>query len=150
MPWIFNKWIQDTFDVPMLFQMTDDEKFLFKDLTLHDTRNMAYENALDFIALGFDPDKVVHFLMFFPFPILAWLALGRRPSGPWPALGLTLLLFLIGCALAACTEIVQQFLPWRPADPRDFSADALALALSALIVFIKMLVTGIRSARTGR
>ena len=88
--------------------------------------------------------------MFFPFPILAWLALGRRPSGPWPALGLTLLLFLIGCALAACTEIVQQFLPWRSADPRDFSADALALALSALIVFIKMLVTGIRSARTGR
>lgn len=99
---------------------------------------------------GLDSDKVVHFLMFFPFPILTWLALGRRPSGPWPALGLTLLLFLIGCALAACTEIVQQFLPWRSADPRDFSADALALALSALIVFIKMLVTGIRSARTGR
>ncbi len=57
MPWFFNKWIQDTFKVPMLFQMTDDEKFLFKDLTLHDTRNMAYENALDFIALGFDPDN---------------------------------------------------------------------------------------------
>ena len=57
MPWIFNKWIQDVFKVPMLFQMTDDEKFLFKDLTLHDTRSMAYENALDFVALGFDPDK---------------------------------------------------------------------------------------------
>lgn len=57
MPWIFNKWVQDTFDVPMYFQMTDDEKFLFKDLTLHDTGNMAYENALDFIALGFDPEK---------------------------------------------------------------------------------------------
>ena len=57
MPWIFNKWVQDTFDVPMLFQLTDDEKFLFKDLTLHDTYSMAYENALDFIALGFDPEK---------------------------------------------------------------------------------------------
>ena len=57
MPWIFNKWVQDTFKVPMLFQMTDDEKFLFKDLTLHDTTSMAYENALDFIALGFDPDN---------------------------------------------------------------------------------------------
>lgn len=56
MPWFFNKWIQDTFKIDMLFQMTDDEKFLFKDLTLHDTRNMAYENALDFAALGFDPD----------------------------------------------------------------------------------------------
>ncbi|MCH3978270.1 MAG: tryptophan--tRNA ligase [Candidatus Methanomethylophilus sp.] len=57
MPWIFNKWVQDTFHVRMLFQMTDDEKFLFKDLTLHDTRSMAYENALDFAALGFDPDS---------------------------------------------------------------------------------------------
>lgn len=57
MPWMFNKWVQDTFKVPMLFQMTDDEKFLFKDLTLHDTTSMAYENALDFIALGFDPEN---------------------------------------------------------------------------------------------
>ncbi|MCQ2085872.1 MAG: tryptophan--tRNA ligase [archaeon] len=54
MPWLFNKWIQDTFKIPMYFQITDDEKFLFKNLTLHDTRKMAYENALDFIAIGFD------------------------------------------------------------------------------------------------
>lgn len=57
MPWIFNKWVQDTFGVDMLFQLTDDEKFLFKDLTLEETGRMAYENALDFIALGFDPKK---------------------------------------------------------------------------------------------
>ena len=57
MPWMFNKWMQDVFKAPMIFQMTDDEKFLFKDLTLHQTTSMAYENALDFIALGFDPDK---------------------------------------------------------------------------------------------
>ena len=58
MPWIFNKWMQDTFGSEMFFQMTDDEKFLFKpDLSLKDTRSMAYENALDFIALGFDPKK---------------------------------------------------------------------------------------------
>ena len=58
MPWIFNKWIQDTFGCEMYFQMTDDEKFLFKsDLTLEDTRSKAYENALDFVALGFDKKK---------------------------------------------------------------------------------------------
>lgn len=57
MPWIFNKWIQDTFDVDMLFQITDDEKFLFKDLALDDTSNIAYENALDFIAIGFNTKK---------------------------------------------------------------------------------------------
>lgn len=57
MPWMFCKWIQDIFDVSMLFQMTDDEKFLFQDLTLEETRKMAYENALDFVALGFNPEK---------------------------------------------------------------------------------------------
>ena len=51
MPWIFNKWVQDTFKCDMLFQMTDDEKFLFKDLSLEETGRMAYENALDFVAL---------------------------------------------------------------------------------------------------
>ena len=57
MPWMFAKWLQDVFDVHMLFQMTDDEKFLFQDLTLEQTRGLAYENALDFAALGFNPEK---------------------------------------------------------------------------------------------
>ena len=57
-PWVFAKWLQDKFGVNMYFQLTDDEKFFSKqDLTLEDTRKFAYENALDFIALGFNPDK---------------------------------------------------------------------------------------------
>ena len=57
-PWVFAKWLQDKFDVNMYFQLTDDEKFFSKqDLTLEDTKKFAYENALDFIALGFNPDK---------------------------------------------------------------------------------------------
>ncbi len=58
MPWIFTKWIQDKFDAPLYFQMTDDEKFMFKDsLSLQEAQHFAYENALDVIALGFDPKK---------------------------------------------------------------------------------------------
>ena len=58
LPWIFTKWLQDKFGAELYFQITDDEKFLFKkDLTLEDTHNFAYENALDIIALGFDPKK---------------------------------------------------------------------------------------------
>ena len=57
-PWVFAKWLQDKFDVNMYFQLTDDEKFFAKqDLTLEDTSKYAYENALDFIALGFKPEK---------------------------------------------------------------------------------------------
>ncbi len=57
-PWVFAKWLQEKFDVNIYFQLTDDEKFYTKsDLTLEDTNNFALENALDFIALGFNPEK---------------------------------------------------------------------------------------------
>lgn len=57
-PWVFSKWLQEKFDVNLYFQLTDDEKFFSKqNLTLEDTRKFAFENALDFIALGFDPKK---------------------------------------------------------------------------------------------
>ena len=57
-PWVFSKWLQEKFDVNMYFQLTDDEKFFSKpNLTLEETNKFAYQNALDFIALGFKPDK---------------------------------------------------------------------------------------------
>jgi len=57
-PWVFAKWLQDKFNVNMYFQLTDDEKFYSKqNLTLEETKKFAYENALDFIALGFKPEN---------------------------------------------------------------------------------------------
>ncbi len=57
-PWVFAKWLQDKFGTNMYFQLTDDEKFFAKqNLELDETRNFAYENALDFIALGFKPEN---------------------------------------------------------------------------------------------
>ena len=57
-PWVFAKWLQDKFNVNMYFQLTDDEKFYSKqNLSLEETKKYAYENALDFIALGFKPEN---------------------------------------------------------------------------------------------
>ncbi len=62
-PWVFTKWLQDAFDVHLLFQIPDEEKFLFKkNLTLKETKDWAYENILDIIAVGFDPMKTKIFL----------------------------------------------------------------------------------------
>ena len=41
--------------------MTDDEKFLFKDLTLEECHRLAFENAKDIIACGFDISKTLIF-----------------------------------------------------------------------------------------
>ncbi len=61
-PWIFTKWLQDKFGADLYFQLTDDEKFLMnKQLSLDDTQSFAMENALDVIAVGFDPKKTIIF-----------------------------------------------------------------------------------------
>lgn len=57
----FARWLQDVFDVPLVIQLTDDEKFLWKDLTLEQTRKLAIENAKDIIAVGFDMTKTFIF-----------------------------------------------------------------------------------------
>jgi len=62
-PWIFCKWLQDKFDAELLFQIPDEEKFLFNEsLTLEDTKKWAEENILDIIAIGFNPKKTKIFL----------------------------------------------------------------------------------------
>lgn len=61
-PWMLCKWLQDRFDTELYFQLTDDEKFLHGDLPLQETTRYAYENALDVIALGFDPEKTFLFV----------------------------------------------------------------------------------------
>ncbi|KAH8582744.1 tryptophanyl-tRNA synthetase [Cryptosporidium sp. chipmunk genotype I] len=56
-PFLFTKYLQDTFKVPLVIQLTDDEKFIFKsNLTLEETHSYAYENMKDIIACGFDPE----------------------------------------------------------------------------------------------
>jgi len=60
-PFSFTAWLQRVFDVPLVIQLTNDEKFLFKDQTLEESRVMAWENAKDIIACGFDVEKTFIF-----------------------------------------------------------------------------------------
>ena len=53
--------MQEAFDVPLVIQLTDDEKFLWKDLKLADAKKLSFENAKDIIALGFDVNKTFIF-----------------------------------------------------------------------------------------
>ncbi|KAG5717963.1 Tryptophanyl-tRNA synthetase, cytoplasmic [Termitomyces sp. T112] len=61
-PFVFTKWLQDVFNVPLVIQLTDDEKFLFKhELKVEQTRAFARQNARDIIAVGFDLNKTFIF-----------------------------------------------------------------------------------------
>lgn len=60
-PFIFTKYLQDAFNVPLVIQLTDDEKFFLKDLECEEAHRLAYENAKDIIACGFDVKKTFIF-----------------------------------------------------------------------------------------
>ena len=85
---------------------------------------------------GIPTDKIVHFLMFLPFLFLAYFAFDRFTEKVWTSFLWTAASFLAGCALAAGTEWVQAHLPYRTADPADFKADLLALAVGSVLVLI--------------
>ncbi|EGG22354.1 tryptophanyl-tRNA synthetase [Cavenderia fasciculata] len=60
-PFIFTKYLQEVFNVPLVIQMTNDEKFLWKDITLEESIHYTVENVKDIIALGFDIEKTFIF-----------------------------------------------------------------------------------------
>lgn len=61
-PFLFTKWLQEVFDAPLVIELTDDEKFLFKPkLTISDVKHFARENARDIAGLGFKPENTFIF-----------------------------------------------------------------------------------------
>lgn len=64
-PFEFTKYLQDALNCIVIIQMSDDEKFIFKDgSTAQDLKkfnNLTYKNAKDIIACGFDKNKTYIF-----------------------------------------------------------------------------------------
>lgn len=54
-PFVFCQYLQEMFRVPLVIQITDDEKFLFKNFSLEEIKGFAEGNIKDIIAFGFDP-----------------------------------------------------------------------------------------------
>ncbi|XP_031109897.1 tryptophan--tRNA ligase, cytoplasmic [Ipomoea triloba] len=60
-PFMFTKYLQDAFKVPLVIQLTDDEKCMWKNLTVEESQRLARENAKDIIACGFDISRTFIF-----------------------------------------------------------------------------------------
>lgn len=86
--------------------------------------------------LGIPLDKIVHFIMFFPYPFIAWLTCKHsrhlakfRNYSIW-------ITFFSGLLLAVFTEVVQKLLiPGREGDAYDFLADFIAIILGTTIIY---------------
>ena len=86
--------------------------------------------------LGIPTDKIVHFCMFFPFPVLAYLAYDKLTDTPLKALAALISICAVGCIFAGVTEIIQGSLPYRTQDIKDFGADCLAVGIASVLTFI--------------
>ena len=71
--------------------------------------------------------------MFLPFPFLSFKTFDYLAKKPWQAVLASLVIFTVGCLIAAATEIGQSHTAYRSGDPNDFLADILALGIASVV-----------------
>ncbi|PIY99767.1 MAG: tryptophan--tRNA ligase [Candidatus Huberarchaeum crystalense] len=59
LPFVFVKWLQDKFGCEVWIQISDDEKFLFKEKTIDQIKKQAEIDILNILAVGFDSEKTI-------------------------------------------------------------------------------------------
>ncbi|PKM91919.1 MAG: tryptophan--tRNA ligase, partial [Euryarchaeota archaeon HGW-Euryarchaeota-1] len=59
LPFEFVKWLQDKFGCGVWIQISDDEKYLFKQKTIEEIKKQAEEDILNIASVGFDPKKTI-------------------------------------------------------------------------------------------
>ncbi len=78
-------------------------------------------------------DKIVHFCMFAPLPVLLFLCSADKGDKTTVKI---LSCLIIGVITAGITEIIQGFSPYRSMELLDFAADCLGMAFSCLLLTI--------------
>lgn len=53
-PFMLAKWLQEKFRVDLVIQITDDEKYVTRELEMDEVERYTRENVLDILSLGFD------------------------------------------------------------------------------------------------
>jgi len=90
---------------------------------------------LSFKILGLDADKVIHFIMYLPFPFSAWFAFGGIMKNSFGRYS-KLVLFVSGLAVASLTELLQNTTSYRYSDFYDLLANYFAIFLGTILVLI--------------
>lgn len=86
--------------------------------------------------LGIPMDKIAHFCMFLPFPVIAAMCFDKVPAKQWQIIAANIAVLAAGCVFAALTEIIQSRLSYRTGDKIDFLADALAMTIGSVATVV--------------
>lgn len=93
---------------------------------------------------GIPIDKVVHFIMFLPYPILSGLSFMHKDFSIRRNILILIVLTVTGIGLAFGTEAIQGQLGYRSYDIADFAADMKGMATGVLITLTFIIIQRIR------
>jgi VanZ family protein len=85
--------------------------------------------------LGIRADRIAHFIMFLPYPLSAWFAIGswfKKVSGRF---GIAMLVFS-GIILAFVAETLQNLNPNRDFDPIDILANIIGILTGTILLLV--------------
>ena len=94
---------------------------------------------------GLPLDKVAHFLMFLPFPALAYMMLWEKGRKTWAELLILLSCLAVGVGIAFLTEHLQAMTQYRSSDIKDIYADMTGLGIGCIVVLINIAIKHIRN-----
>ena len=90
--------------------------------------------------LGLPIDKVLHFIMFFPYPVLSGLSFMYRRFSLGRNFLILLVLTIAGAGLAYGTEVIQRETGYRSYDMGDYIADMAGMAAGAILTLIFIII----------
>lgn len=90
--------------------------------------------------LGIPIDKLLHFLMFLPYPILSAMAFINNEKSMVSNATTLLILAVTGVGIAYATEIIQLHTGYRSYETADFYADSIGIAAGTLTYAIYLAI----------
>ena len=88
---------------------------------------------------GIPIDKVLHFLMFLPYPFLSGMSFMSRKLNIFINILTLAILVVAGVGIAYGTELIQAHTGYRSYEIADFKADAVGIAVGTIGAFFGML-----------
>ena len=93
---------------------------------------------VQFTLFGIPTDKLVHFCMFAPYPVLAFQTFHPDNASAWMELIILAVLAILGLGLAYGTEQIQSLTDYRSYEIADFYADSIGIAAGTAVVLIQI------------
>ena len=96
--------------------------------------------SIEFSFYGIPGDKLVHFLLFTPYPILVFMIFSGNQRSFLREFAYISAIFISGAAIAIGTETVQGMTEYRSFEKMDLVADIAGLLFSSSLVFGYILI----------